>query len=202
VFLGRRPVLAGDGKRRLDPRRLPLDHGKRLARLAHHHRRHAGFKDAGFLRGDRFDRVAEEIAMIERQPCDHAGDRSFDDIGGVKASAEPDFEQKNVGGMPREQQERRRRLDFEYGDRRIAVLGFAFAQRRGEFIIADQAAAAWLREAVTLVEPHQIGRGVNVHALFRGFEDRARKRDGRALAVGPGHMDQRRQTALGMAERG
>ena len=66
AFLGRRPVFAGDGKRRFDPCGLPLDDRKRIARLARYHRRNAGFENAGLLGGDRDQRVAEEIAMIER----------------------------------------------------------------------------------------------------------------------------------------
>ena len=41
-----------------------------------------------------------------------------------------------------------------------------------------------------------------MHALARGLEDRAHERDGRALAVGAGDVDDRRQPPLRMAERG
>ena len=41
-----------------------------------------------------------------------------------------------------------------------------------------------------------------MHALARGFQDRAQEGDGRALAVRAGDMDHRRQFALGMLERG
>ena len=57
-------------------------------------------------------------------------------------------------------------------------------------------------EPEALVEAHQMRRGIGVHALARGFQDRAQERDGRALAVGAGDMDHRRQFALGMIERG
>ena len=40
-----------------------------------------------------------------------------------------------------------------------------------------------------------------MHALAGRFENRAHERDGRALAVGAGDMDHRRQTAFGMTER-
>ena len=142
AFLGRRPVLAGDRKRRLDPRGLPLDDGERLARLARDHRRHAGFENAGLLGGDRGDRVAEKIAMIERHARDDARERTLDHVGGVEPAAEPDFEQQHIGRMAREQQKGRRRLHLEHGDRRAAVLGFALGQRIGEFVVADELAAA------------------------------------------------------------
>ena len=94
ALLGRRPVLAGDAQRRPHPRRLPLDDRKRLARLARDHRRHAALENAGLLGGDFFDRVAEEVAMVERQARDHARQRALDDVGGVEPAAEPDFEEK------------------------------------------------------------------------------------------------------------
>ncbi len=83
----------------------------------------------------------------------------------------------------------------------LAVLGLAFGQRVGELVVFDQPAAAGMADAEALVEPDQIGRGVDMHALAGRFEDGADEGDGRALAVGPGHMDHRRQMPLRMAER-
>ena len=65
----------------------------------------------------------------------------------------------------------------------------------------DELAAARLRDAEALIEADQIGRGVDVHALSRRFQDRAHERDGGAFAVGAGDMDERRQTPFGMTER-
>ena len=62
--------------------------------------------------------------------------------------------------------------------------------------VADQLAAADGAEPVAFVEPHQIGRGEDVHPQARCFEDRAQICDRRALAVGAGDMDHRRQLAL------
>ena len=70
---------------------------------------------------------------------------SLDDIGGVEPAAEPDLEQENIGRMPREQQKRRRRLDLEHGDRRVAVRGFAFGERAGKLVVVDQLAAVRAR---------------------------------------------------------
>ena len=52
------------------------------------------------------------------------------------------------------------------------------------------------------VEADQMRRRVGVHALSRGFQDRAQEGDRRALAVGAGNMNDRRQFSLGMVERG
>ena len=80
--------------------------------------------------------------MIHRHARDHAGQRPLDDIGGVKTAAEPDFEEQNVRRMAREQEKRRRRLDFKNRDRRAAILGFAFDKRIGKLRILDEFAAA------------------------------------------------------------
>ena len=71
-----------------------------------------------------------------------------------------------------------------------------------EFAVVDQVALARRAEPEALVEAHQMRRGVDVHAQAGRFQDRAHERDGRALAVGAGDMDDRRQLALGMVERG
>ena len=139
--------------------------------------------------------------MIHRQACNHARQRAFDDVGGVEPAAEADFEENDIGRMPREQQKRRGRLHLEHRDRGIAVLGFAICQRSGERIVVDVAAAARLPDAEALVETHQVGRGVDMHALFRRLEDGAHEGDGRTFAVGAGDMNHRRQLPLGMAER-
>ena len=167
ALLGRGPVLAGDGKRGAQPRRLAFDHRERLAGLAGDDGRNAGFENARLLGGDLFDGVAEKLAVIERHAGDDAGERAFDHVGGVEPAAEADFEQHDVGRMAREQQERRGRLDLEHRDRRIAVRRFAVCERGGEFGVVDQTAAAGSPDAEALVDAHQIGRGVDVNALAR-----------------------------------
>ncbi len=59
-----------------------------------------------------------------------------------------------------------------------------------------------MSDAEALVEANQIRRRIDVHALAGRFQDRAHEGDGRALAVGAGDMDHRRQTPLRMIERG
>ena len=122
-------------------------------------------------------------------------------IGGIEPAAEPDLEQQRIGGMAREQQEAGRGLHFEHGDRRVAVGALAGREHLDEFGVADQHAAARPAEAEALVEPHQVGRGIDMHARARRLEHGAHERDGRALAVGAGDMDDRRQLAFRVAER-
>ena len=136
---------------------MALDDGQRVARLAHHDRRHPALEDTGLLSGNLLDRVAEEFGVVQGEARDHARERTLHDIGGVEPPAEPDFEQENIGPMPREQQKRRRRLDLKHGDRRVAVRAFAFDERAGKFIVGDQFAAVRAADPEALVEAHQIG---------------------------------------------
>ncbi len=151
-------------QRRLEPRRLALDHRQRLARLSGDDGRYPRFEDAGLFGGDLFDGVAEKFAVIERQPRDDARQRTLDDIGGVEPAAQSDFQQQHIGGMAREQQKCRGGLDLEYGNRRIAVFRLAFGKRRRKLVIADEFAAVLVPDAEPLVEANEIGRGVDMHA--------------------------------------
>ena len=194
------PVLAGDAERRAPaPRRL-LDHRQHRVALRRNRRRHAALEDRGLLVGDLLDGVAEEFQMIHRDRRDRAGDRLVDHVGRVEPAAETDFEQRDVGGRAREQQERRRGLDLEHGDRLVAVGALAFAQHAGERFVADELAAARRADAKALVEAHEMRRGVDVNALARRLQHGAHEGDGRALAVGAGDMDDRRHLPLRMVE--
>ena len=112
----------------------------------------------------------------------------------------PTSSSTHIGRMLREQAERRRGLDFENGDRRAGIDALAMFERAAQFVVADEHAAAGAAEPKAFVDPHQIGRGIDVDAQARGFQDRAQIGDRRALAVGAGDMDDRRQFALGMIE--
>ena len=186
---------------RLDARGLALDDRKRLARLRGHDRRHVGLEDAGLLGGDLADGVAEMLGMIERHRGDHGRQRTLDHVGGVEPPAQADLEQQHVGRMAREQQEPRRGGDLEHRDRRARVGALAFGQRIAELIVVDEPSLARAAEPEALVEAHQMRRGVDVHAQARRLQDRAHEGDGRALAVGAGDVDHRRQLPLRMAER-
>src|SRR5262249_39352741 len=66
AFLPRRPVLAGTLDRRLDARGRSLDRRQCLARLGRHDRRHLGLENAGLLRRDLAEGIAEMFGVIER----------------------------------------------------------------------------------------------------------------------------------------
>ncbi|MCY1241518.1 hypothetical protein D9M72_544240 [compost metagenome] len=93
--------------------------------------------------------------------------------------------------------------DFKYGDL-LAAIGLRHATNRiGQHRIADELALAALdAEPVALVPVDQMRRGVDVDAQARGLKQRPRKGGDGALAVGPGHVNDRRQAVLRIAERG
>ena len=69
-------------------------------------------------------------------------------------------------------------------------------EQRGERVVVDQRAG----EPDALVEADQMRAGEHVDACARGFERGAQEGAGRALAVGPGDMEHRRQRVLRTAE--
>ena len=138
--------------------------------------------------------------MVERDRRDHARQRMVDDVGGVEAAAQADFQQQHVGRVAREQHECRRRLDLEHGDRRFAIEAFALAERVGKLGVRNQHAAPRPADPESFVDAHQVGRGVGMDALAGRLEDRAHERDGRAFAVGAGDVDDGRHTPLRVAE--
>src|SRR5262249_13427185 len=151
AFLRRGPVLAGDLDRRLDARGRALDRRQCLARLRRHDRRHLRLENAGLLRRDLADGIAEMFGVIERYRRDHGGKRALDDIGGIKPSAQADFEQQHVGWTAREQQQPRRRRDLEYGDGRARVDALAFVERARELLVRSEAPLARGAEPKALV---------------------------------------------------
>ena len=70
----------------------------------------------------------------------------------------------------------------------------AFVQHREQRVLVDQLAG----EADALVEAHEVRRGIDVDAIAGRFEAGAHRRDRRALAVGAGDMDDRRQLSCGL----
>ena len=65
-------------------------------------------------------------------------------------------------------------------------------------VFGDQLAG----EADALVKAHQMRRSVDMDAIARAFQHRARIGADRAFAIGAGDMDDGRHLALGMAELG
>ena len=79
----------------------------------------------------------------------------------------------------------------------------ARARQSTRSIFADRRAmAAGVREHDALMKIDEMRRGIDVDAIALRFGDGAQEGDERALAVGAGDMEDRRQPLLGRAERG
>src|SRR5581483_7704854 len=196
----RRPVAPAEEDRSALAGGLVLDHVDDRGRLRRHHHRTAGLDDAGLLARDRLDGRAEELLVVHRDRGDHRGERVLDDVGGVEAAAEPDLEERVVGGVIGKQDEGRRGGDLELRNRGAAIGALGFEQRIDQGILVDEMPAALGAEADAFVEGDEVRRGVDVDALPRRFEHSAQERGGRALAVGAGDVDDRRQALFGGAE--
>ena len=143
-------------------------------------------------------RVAEMLHMIERDRRQHAQLRAVDHVGRIEPAAEADLEQHHVGRRAREGEEGRAVVISKKVIGAAAVGALALLEQRQQRALVDQPAG----EADALVEAHEMRRGVDVDAPARGLQHGAQIGDDRALAVGAGDMDDRRQAALRMAERG
>src|SRR4051794_39435254 len=75
--------------------------------------RHVCFGDAGFLRGDVRQSMAEELLMIEREIGDRGYEWPLDHVRRVEPSAEPHFEDAGVGRRSGESEQRNRCRDLE-----------------------------------------------------------------------------------------
>ena len=134
--------------------------------------------------------------MIDGDRGDGRGERPLDHVGGVEPAAQAGLQQREIGRRLGEGLEGKRGGDLEKRDGRFAVRRFAIVDELQEARVVDQAA----RHADALVEAHEVRRGIDVHPPARGFGDGAQEGQHRALAVGAGDMDHRRQTALGMIQ--
>ena len=172
------------------------------SRLRRDDRGNAALDDAGLLRRDLRERVAEKIGVIERDRRDHAS----------RAAARPHWWRRAARrgrlraaahrpGWRENSKKPGRGRDLEHRDRLAGIGALAFLERGGELGVATRARPPpGAAEAEALVEAHEMRRGIDMHALAGRFEHRAHERDGRALAVGAGDMDDRRQFPLRMAE--
>ena len=78
--------------------------------------------------------------------------------------------------MAGKQQERGCCGDFKDSNGRACIDPLAFLHRGGQLLIRDELAFARSADPKPLVEPHQMRRGISVHTLACGFQDRAQKR--------------------------
>ncbi len=159
---------------------------------------HLRLGDAGFLGGDAFERVAEEGVMIVAQLGDGADQRRRDDVGRVEPAAEPDLDDRGIGWGAGESEEGGGGGRLEEAQLHAVGGVERLGEQGGQRLIVDQPPG----EADALVEADQMRAGIDMRREARRLDRRAQKGAGRALAVGPGDVEDRRQALLGIAELG
>jgi hypothetical protein len=137
--------------------------------------------------------------VIERDRHDHGHGRIGDDIRGVEAAAETDFDDRGIGRMLGKQDEGDGGQYFEDGDL-LPALASATRRRASAKTASSTSctAPALDADAVALVPIDQMRRGVDMGAVAAGFQQRAAEGGDRTLAVGAGHMDDGRQLSCGL----
>ena len=156
--------------------------------------------DASLLGRYQLDAIAEIGFVVERDRHDQRHDRPRDDVGRVETAAEPDLDDRQLCRVLRKQHEHDRRQDLEDRDR-LTAIGLRDAKDCiGEHGVVDELASAGRAEPVALVPADQMRRGVDVHGMAAGLEQRPRERGGRPLAVRPGDVQHRRHAILRIAE--
>jgi len=183
----RRPDLGG----------ARLDHVEGGLGLPPDHGGDARAQDAGLFAGDLFDGVAEELAVIEVHGRDHRHRHALDHVGGVQHPAQAHLQQAQVRLGLAEGQEGAGGGDLEEGDWLAGVGRLDPVEHLGERRLLDQPPG----HADALGEAHQVRRGVDVDLQPRRLGHGAQEGDGGALAVGPRHMDHRRQLSFRVTQR-
>src|SRR5579883_3319579 len=100
-------------------------------------RKRARFQDAGFLKRNGRQRIAEKFTMIDGNGGDGRNQRRRNDIGGIVSAAEPHFQNGKFRRNAREKQERRRRNDFKNRDRFVVVDAFHFFEGIRQNFVVD-----------------------------------------------------------------
>ena len=202
VLLVHVEIAAGDMQRRADLLGAALDHRERLRLLPADHARHARLQDAGLLAGDLGQGLAEKGHMVDRDRRDRGQQRLADDIGGIEPSAQSGLEQQQIGRRLGEGEKGRRGRDLEQRDQLAAIGGFGAGEAIDQQILGDRRRAVRAGEHDALMKIDEMRRGIDVHALAERLGDGAGEGEERALAVGAGDMQHRRQLLFGLAERG
>ena len=186
-------VAAEHARRARRPRR-PREHdGLGLGRECAHHDGPTRLHDPRLLGGDRGERVAELVGVLEFDRR-HAGDGRIDDVGRVEASPETHLEHDAVELRLGEEQERGGGGDIEEGRRARGILvaqrddvRAQSLERRGERGVVDLAAV----DAKALRPAREVRRGEGADAFAGRSQHRFGEQDGRALPLRTGDVHDR-----------
>ena len=165
-----------------------LDHGFDRRRFAVDDRVAAGLDDAGLRRGDFLQRVAQHLGMIQTDVADDRGLRRQNDVRGVEFAAHADLADDQIAALTGKIFKAQRRDHFKLGrllEDRIGQ-GLDVFCDLADVCVGDLHAA----NLDALVEPDEIGTGVQARFVSGLREHAGQHRAGRALAVCAGHVDE------------
>ena len=146
--------------------------------------------DRGLLAGDLADRLAEEVDVVECNPCDH-GNGGVYDAGGIPAAPHADLHDRYIEGDPCKDGESESSRDLEVGDP-APRSAFVFldepcniGDRLGEFLRGDRGSV----DLEALFDTVQMGRGEGTGANPMRPEDVCDQARHGGLAVRPCNVD-------------
>ena len=139
--------------------------------------------------------MSEELLVVDAEAA-MPDARAVDDVGRVEPAAEADLDDARVGGRAREGEEGGRGGDLEEAGLDAVARVEDLGEQGGEDARRRSAAG----EADALVEADEMRAGKGVDPVARRLDRGAQEGAGRALAVGAGDMEDRRQPILRPAE--
>ncbi len=167
------------------------DYFVRFGMLCGDHGWNFGLENSSFFAGDFGKGVAEEIFVVEVDAGDD-GDGGLNDVGGIEAAAEPDFEDGEVDFFFCEILEGHGGDAFEIGGVGAEFSGgeesfdllLGAGEDGGEIFVGDFLAV----DAEAFVDFFEVGRSVEAGAQAGVAEDGFEKCGGRTFAVGAGDV--------------
>ena len=165
-----------------------LDHGLDRRLFAVNDRVAAGLDDAGLRRGDLLQRVAQHLRVVKADVADDCNLRRQNHVCGVKLAAHADLADDKVAVVTGKIFKAQRRDHLKLG----RLLEDRIRERLDIF---RDLADLFIRDLYAvnldaLIEPDEIGAGVQARFVSGLCEHTGQHRAGRALAVCTGHVDE------------
>ena len=163
--------------------------------------RHAGLDDAGLLKGDLLDGIAQDLRVIQADRRDDRRQRMLHGVGGIEAAAQAGLQHHILGFQLLKEHHGHAEEQFKVGRMRKAVRLHALyhienLQKSGEkFLIGNHLVV----DLEALVDLHQMGGCKEGCPLSRLGQHRGEEGTDGTFSVGPRHMDDLHRT-LRMAQ--
>src|SRR6202008_3369358 len=131
----------------------------------------------------------EKLGMIDRYGGDDRSKRLCYDICCIESAAKAGLQKHIIGRVLAEQLECCRGRNLEERYLLAAIPLNPGVQGAKQYFVCDEPAASHSPKPNTLMETHEMRRGVNMNALSRGFKNGPHESDRRTLAIGAGDMN-------------